>query len=152
MLEGRGRLFLFVMYDEGMDYRDYSANRSDDLENKVRHIHRYQSSLHILYGERHTTEETVCRSLRRGLFQNHHRREPTAIIASLASMLSHIHDYIIQHSISFVKYFHTKSKIGHRSPTVRGGRSIFINAKPCGTTHGSFPTNESIKSKSAIAH
>ena len=37
--EGRGRLFLFVMYDEGMDYRDYSANRSDNLENEARYIH-----------------------------------------------------------------------------------------------------------------
>ena len=58
-------------------------------------------------------------------FQNHHRREPTAIIASLASMLLHIHNYIIQHSISFVKYFHTKSKIGYRSPTVRGSRFLY---------------------------
>ena len=27
------------MYDEGMDYRDYSANRSDNLENETRYIH-----------------------------------------------------------------------------------------------------------------
>ena len=35
----RGRLFLFVMYDEGMDYRNNSANRSDNLENEARYIH-----------------------------------------------------------------------------------------------------------------
>ena len=93
MLEGRGRLFLFVMYDEGMDYRNDSANRSDNLENEVRYIH-FINPPSIFCTERGTQLKKQSVALSAGVFfQNHHRREPTAIIASLASMLSHIHNY-----------------------------------------------------------
>ena len=113
------------MYDEGMDYRNDSANRSDNLENEARYIH-FINPPSIFCTERGTQLKKQSVALSAGVFfQNHHRREPTAIIASLASMLLHIHNYIIQHSISFVKYFHTKSKIGYRSPTVRGSRFLY---------------------------
>ena len=105
------------MYDEGMDYRNDSANRSDNLENEARYIH-FINPPSIFCTERGTQLKKQSVALSAGVFfQNHHRREPTAVIASLASALSRVHASIIHRLTSLVKRFlYFFVKIGKNQP------------------------------------